>query len=195
MPDLASRGRQLLQKSSCFALNLMACGQFAQTLQPGHLGSLGMILPSRVFQSPTFLLLPALCLPLTWFCLLGCGRKTPISNRLRTAVTKQQCWSQAAQWGRQGVGSRAVGPGLTVVSFRSPVPCWVKERSLHFWREGNHRGDLQMGNALTEFRFQPRGSSLDLLACELCGEGGATSLSTPAERLPSSWPSPSTPLI
>lgn len=31
----------------------------------------------------------------------------------------------------------------------SPVHCWVKERSLHFWREGNHRGDLQTGNALT----------------------------------------------
>lgn len=128
VPDLASRGRQLLQKS-CFALNLVACGQFAQTARarmPGQPGG------DPAFQNPTFLLLPVLCSHLTWFCLLGCGRKTPLSNLL-TAVTRQQCWFKATWCGRQGVENWGCRPqGWQWSPSCSPVHCRVKERWLHF---------------------------------------------------------------
>lgn len=69
-------------------------------LQSGHLGSLWVIPPSRIFQTEIFLLPPyPLVASLLVFVCRPCRSKKSISNMLK-AVTKQLCWLKATSWVR-----------------------------------------------------------------------------------------------
>nr|KAF6413657.1 hypothetical protein HJG59_009824 [Molossus molossus] len=167
----------------------MVCGPFAQPLQPGPPGSVGMTLPSRAFRIQ---LSPAACSVSACDLVLSAGLREegPISSLL-TVVTKQQ--RSLKQPGGRGRERRTgvVDPRAGSASC-SPVHCWPKERVCVWGVKGTTEGPAG-GKWAPEFRVQPTAPPWTGWPVGCAGGRGSLTVHT-AGPAASSWP-PSTPLI